>query len=61
MLDNKKYNDAYRNVETTLFEERAKWVEQKAQLIDEMQKAQHNKANVQLINKYLEDISTLRN
>lgn len=60
MLDNKKYNDAYRNVETTLFEERAKWVDERAKLIEEMQKVQENKANVELINKYLEDISTLR-
>lgn len=26
VTDNKKYNEAYRNAETTLFEERAQWV-----------------------------------
>lgn len=33
MAENKKYNDAYKNIENTLFQERAKWVDQKNNLI----------------------------
>lgn len=34
MAENKKYNDAYKNVENALFEERAKWVDEKSNLIE---------------------------
>ena len=34
VADNKKYSDGYRNIESTLFQERAQWVDEKAKLIE---------------------------
>lgn len=60
MADNRKYNDAYRNIEGILFTERAQWVDEKAKLLEELNGVRENAASKELIGKYMQDISDLR-
>jgi uncharacterized small protein (DUF1192 family) len=59
VADNKKYADAYRNAEASLFQERAGWVEKERKLLEELKAVQTNKGSSELLGKYLEDMTSL--
>ena len=58
--DYNQLQEASRNIEATLFRERGEWVEQKANLIKEIEELQQSQSKLEQDKKVLEEIDHLR-